>query len=65
MHIYTYIVYYFVYADENVIPWGEYMQNYGIRRVISLLGDDEVLWYQNPIDKQLEKFGYMYIYLYV
>eukprot|EP00667_Euglena_gracilis_P026480 EG_transcript_31935 len=44
--------------SEDVIPWCEFMKAQGVARILSLLGDDEVQWYRDPIDRTLAAHGF-------
>eukprot|EP00668_Euglena_longa_P038348 GGOE01049348.1.p1 GENE.GGOE01049348.1~~GGOE01049348.1.p1 ORF type:complete len:186 (+),score=44.25 GGOE01049348.1:63-560(+) len=42
----------------EVVPWCQFMKAQGIHHILSLLGDDEVQWYQEPIEETLTKNGF-------
>eukprot|EP00123_Amoebidium_parasiticum_P001192 comp12236_c0_seq1/m.7028 comp12236_c0_seq1/g.7028 ORF comp12236_c0_seq1/g.7028 comp12236_c0_seq1/m.7028 type:complete len:184 (-) comp12236_c0_seq1:502-1053(-) len=43
--------------NDDVAAWVAFMKEKGVTRVISLLGDDEVEWYKEPMEQLLEKNG--------
>ncbi|KNC77870.1 hypothetical protein SARC_09680 [Sphaeroforma arctica JP610] len=44
--------------DEDIKGWCEFIHSKGVKHIVSLLGDDEALWYATPIDQLLEKNGF-------
>ena len=45
-------------TTEEVIPWCQFMQEKGVKRILSLLGDDEIEWYAEPIADTLVTHGF-------
>ena len=45
-------------TTEEVVLWCQFMQENGVRRILSLLGDDEVEWYAEPIADSLAAHGF-------
>ncbi|CEM14043.1 unnamed protein product [Vitrella brassicaformis CCMP3155] len=45
-------------ATELVDEWAAHMKEHGVKRILSLLGDDEVEWYAEPIETTLAKHGF-------
>mmetsp|Transcript_17508 Transcript_17508/g.22829 ORF Transcript_17508/g.22829 Transcript_17508/m.22829 type:complete len:175 (+) Transcript_17508:71-595(+) len=45
-------------ADSDVDAWVEFMQSQGIKRILSLLGDDEAEWYASHYDALMERHGF-------
>ena len=44
--------------DSEVAEWVAQMKAWGIQRVVSLLGDDELEWYENNLDEQMKAAGF-------